>query len=95
MPHIGWNNLRILKQNHPILKDIPDGARTYFVHSFYGDAEDQDVILATSEYGKVFPAIVSTGNVIATQFHPEKSGDIGLRILKNFVAITRSCMKKT
>ena len=93
VPHMGWNNLRILKPNHPLLRDVPDGSRAYFVHSFYGDAEDQDVVLATSEYGKLFPAIVGAGNVLATQFHPEKSSDIGLRILRNFVAITRSHMK--
>ncbi len=89
IPHIGWNNLRILKPNHPLFAGIPDGTRAYFVHSFFGDAENQDAVLATTEYGKVFPAVVGIKHVLATQFHPEKSGDFGLRLLKNFIDITR------
>jgi len=89
VPQMGWNNLRILKPDHPFLTGIPDGSRAYFVHSFYGSVENQEVVLATTEYGKTFPAVVGVENVLATQFHPEKSGEIGLRLLRNFVAIIR------
>ncbi|UCD73281.1 MAG: imidazole glycerol phosphate synthase subunit HisH [Candidatus Bathyarchaeota archaeon] len=90
VPHMGWNNLSILKPKHPLLKGIPNQSRVYFVHSFYGDAEKQDIVIATSEYGRVFPAAVGTENVMATQFHPEKSGETGLQILKNFVTISKT-----
>lgn len=90
VPHIGWNNLSIMKPKHPLFKDIPNESRVYFVHSFYGDAENQDIVIATSEYGRVFPAAVGTDNVMATQFHPEKSGDTGLQILRNFVTISKT-----
>jgi glutamine amidotransferase len=90
VPHMGWNNLSILKPEHPIFKDVPNKSRVYFVHSFYGDTGDRDIVLATSEYGKVFPAVVATKNVIATQFHPEKSGETGLQILRNFVSIIKT-----
>ncbi|MCD1294854.1 imidazole glycerol phosphate synthase subunit HisH [Methanocella sp. CWC-04] len=84
VPHMGWNSLSI-KKKHPILKDIPDGSYVYFVHSYR--AEVSDNTLASSEYGGDFTAIVSNDaqNVVGTQFHPEKSGNIGLQMLKNFV----------
>jgi glutamine amidotransferase len=90
VPHMGWNNLSILKAKHPLLKGIPNESRVYFVHSFYGDAENKDIVIATSEYGRIFPAVVGTENVMATQFHPEKSGDTGLHILRNFVTMTKA-----
>ena len=92
VPHIGWNNLKVLQPEHPLFRDVTDGARVYFVHSFYGDTQDQDTVIATSEYGVVFPAAIAVRNVLATQFHPEKSGKIGLQILRNFVAIVRQDM---
>jgi len=88
VPHMGWNNLRILKPQHPLLRRVPEGSRMYFVHSYYGDIEDEDSILATSQYGKPFPAAIAVNNTFATQFHPEKSSKAGLQILKNFVEIT-------
>jgi glutamine amidotransferase len=85
VPHIGWNNIRI-KQDHPLFRDIPDGSFVYFVHSYYVDTAEENT-LASCEYGLEYSASVvnSKGNVMVTQFHPEKSGDIGLKILKNFV----------
>ncbi|AKB35432.1 Imidazole glycerol phosphate synthase amidotransferase subunit [Methanosarcina siciliae C2J] len=85
VPHMGWNNIRI-KQDHPLFKDIPDGSFVYFVHSYYVDTAAENT-LASCEYGLDFSASVvnSKGNVMGTQFHPEKSGATGLRILKNFV----------
>lgn len=92
VPHIGWNSL-IIKRDIPILKDIykqqmlsNNGSFVYFVHSYYVHADDR-YIAASCDYGIEFPAIITndTGNVIGTQFHPEKSGTIGLKILKNFV----------
>jgi len=85
VPHMGWNNIRI-KKDHPLFKDIPDGSFVYFVHSYYVDTAAENT-LASCEYGLDFSASVvnSKGNVMGTQFHPEKSGATGLRILKNFV----------
>ncbi|WP_440945639.1 imidazole glycerol phosphate synthase subunit HisH [Methanosarcina sp. T3] len=85
VPHIGWNNIRI-KQDHPLFKGIPDGSFVYFVHSYYVDTAAENT-LASCGYGLDFSASVvnSKGNVMGTQFHPEKSGATGLKILKNFV----------
>jgi len=85
VPHMGWNNIRI-KQDHPLFKGIPDGSFVYFVHSYYVDTAAENT-LASCEYGLGFSASVvnSKGNVMGTQFHPEKSGATGLKILKNFV----------
>lgn len=87
VPHIGWNNIKIT-QGHPLFKGIPDRAFVYFVHSYYVDT-DPEHTLAACEYGLEFAASVvnSEGNVMGTQFHPEKSGDFGLQILKNFVSM--------
>ena len=83
VPHMGWNSLRIRKPKHPIMKNTPQGAYVYFVHSFY--AKDcEDAIVADAEYGVTVPATVAAGNVCGCQFHPEKSGDVGLAILRAF-----------
>ena len=82
IPHIGWNYLKI-KENNPLLKYISDGDFVYFVHSFYATGCD-DAIIATTEYGKEMTAAVAKDNIYGCQFHPEKSGDIGLKILKAF-----------
>ena len=82
IPHIGYNAL-IFKKNHPLFKYIKDGDYVYFVHSFYAkDCEDS--LLATTEYDKELTAIVGKENVMGCQFHPEKSGEIGLNILRAF-----------
>lgn len=84
VPHMGWNSLSFRK-SHPLLKGIPDGSYVYFVHSYRPGVNSNTV--ASSDYGGEFTAIVENdaGNVAGTQFHPEKSGDVGLRMLKNFV----------
>lgn len=86
VPHMGWNQLRI-RRDHPVFRGI-DGGYAYFVHSYYAEPDDQNAIVATSDYGVDFPAIIANerGNVFGTQFHPEKSGDVGLTILRNFTA---------
>lgn len=83
IPQIGWNSLEFHGSKHPVFKDVPDGAFVYFVHSFYGDA-DESQLAATCDYGKTVTAAVTEGNVIGCQFHPEKSGEVGLSILKDF-----------
>lgn len=87
IPHMGWNSLTI-KSDHRLFRDIPTGTYVYFVHSYYTDCATE-YILASSEYGKEFAAAVvnKEGNVMGTQFHPEKSGDMGLNILENFVGM--------
>ena len=82
IPHIGWNALH-LTTDHPLWKYIKNGDFVYFVHSFYGTDCDESVI-ATAEYGKELTAAVAQGNVMGCQFHPEKSGEVGLNILKAF-----------
>ena len=83
IPHIGWNGL-ILKKESPLMKYINPGDCVYFVHSFYAADCDASVI-ATAEYGAELTAAVADGNVLGCQFHPEKSGEVGLKILKAFV----------
>ena len=85
VPHMGWNNIKI-NQDHPLFDGIPDNSFVYFVHSYYVDSSSENT-LATCNYGLDFSASVvnSRGNVMGTQFHPEKSGVVGLKILKNFV----------
>ena len=82
IPHIGWNALEVCKP-HPIFRDVKPGDCVYFVHSYYGVNCDASVI-ATAEYGAPLTAAVAKGNVCGCQFHPEKSGDVGLGILKAF-----------
>jgi glutamine amidotransferase len=84
VPHIGWNALR-LHGSPRLLAGIEEGAYVYFVHSYYPEPQDSSVIAATSDYGMPFCCAVERGNAAATQFHPEKSGAIGLQILRNFV----------
>ena len=83
VPHMGWNNVKVLRRP-PIFDGIDDESFFYFVHSFYVAPDDRDVIAATTEYGVTFTSMVWKENIIATQFHPEKSQDAGLRILSNF-----------
>lgn len=82
IPHIGWNGLRFKKEN-PLFRYIQDGDCVYFVHSYYG-ANCDDAVIATTEYGAELTAAVAKGNVYGCQFHPEKSGPVGLAILKAF-----------
>lgn len=84
IPHMGWNNIHITKDSK-ILKNIGDEPYVYFVHSYYVEAEDSSVVSAYTEYGQRLDIAVEKDNVFATQFHPEKSGDTGMEILKNFI----------
>jgi len=85
VPHMGWNELEV-ERDHPLVEGV-DGEYAYFVHSYYAEPDDPDAVVATADYGVDFPAVVANeaGNVFGTQFHPEKSGETGLRILRNFV----------
>ena len=86
IPHIGWNSL-MLKNNGRLFQGIEQDAYVYFVHSFYLKAEEEDIVKATTKYGVDIHASVEKDNVFACQFHPEKSSDVGIQILKNFVEI--------
>jgi glutamine amidotransferase len=88
VPQIGWNQLHLTKPECPIFKGLREGSYVYFVHSFYPEPSDPSIIAAETEYGQVFPSAVWKDNVFATQFHPEKSQEAGLTILRNFVALT-------
>jgi len=91
LPHIGWNQV-VRRRDHPLFGGIADGADFYFVHSYAGaptDATD-DVILAETEHGTRFVSAVARGNLLGVQFHPERSGDDGLRLLANFVSLVRA-----
>lgn len=86
VPHMGWNQVRIVRP-HPIFDGIPDGSNFYFVHSYYPRPDDGAIVIGETEYGVTFPSVVARDNVVATQFHPEKSGDMGLRMYENFLRI--------
>ncbi len=86
VPHIGWNALHILKKDNPLLKYTREGDYVYYVHSFYAKDCPQ-ALVAVSEYGVQVPGVVANGNVYGTQFHPEKSGNVGLKMLKAFSEI--------
>ena len=87
-PQMGWNTLNI-EQSHPMLDGVKDGSYVYFVHSYYPKPIDSDVVVATTEYGVRFASMVAKKNLLATQFHPEKSSKTGLMMLKNFVRIVK------
>jgi len=84
IPHMGWNIVNIKKES-PLFDSVPDKSYFYFVHSYYVIPEDKDIISATTEYGIEFTSAIWKNNIMATQFHPEKSQKLGLKILKNFV----------
>ncbi len=86
VPHMGWNRVRYT-QEHPIFENIPDNSYFYFVHSYYPQPADPAVTIGETDYGVTFPAVIARDNVVATQFHPEKSGEMGLRMYGNFLRI--------
>jgi glutamine amidotransferase len=94
VPHMGWNQVN-RKMEHAIFAGIPDGTNFYFVHSYYADPEDKSVIAATTDYGVTFCSMIIKSNLIATQFHPEKSGEIGLRMYTNFLNMAFNQEKKS
>lgn len=85
IPQIGWNSLKIEQSACPLFRGIPDGSYVYFVHSFHPKPTDPSIIATSTDYGGDFASAVWKDNVYATQFHPEKSQGVGLRLLKNFV----------
>jgi glutamine amidotransferase len=100
VPHIGWNQLKLARSasaegrqgrqvtnDCPLLKDIPDGSYVYFCHSYYPQPQDASVVAATCDYGIDFACLIWQENIFGAQFHPEKSQEIGMRLLKNFVAL--------
>ncbi len=87
VPHMGWNAVRVT-QPHPILVYLRPGDEFYFVHSYYPEPADPDCVYATSEYGLPFAVAIGKNNLFAVQFHAEKSGPLGLRLLKNFAEWT-------
>ena len=86
IPHMGWNQVK-QKVKHPIFTGIPDNTNFYFVHSYYGNPEDKAVIAGETEYSAIIPSVIIKGNLIATQFHPEKSGELGLKFYDNFLKL--------
>jgi glutamine amidotransferase len=92
VPQIGWNQLEILQPECPLYRGIPSGSYVYFVHSFFPRPQDASIVATRTDYGQTFASSVWRKNVFATQFHPEKSQKIGLRLLSNFVDITRGAI---
>ena len=86
IPHIGWNSLRFMNDGR-LFRNIDDDAYVYFVHSYFLKAKEPEIVKAVTEYGTIIDASVEKNNIFACQFHPEKSGDVGLQILKNFAEI--------
>lgn len=89
LPHIGWNQVRSVR-SHPLFDDIPDGAEFYFVHSYAGRPIDPGDVVATTEHGGSFVSAVARGHVLGVQFHPERSGRDGLRLLDDFLGFART-----
>jgi len=84
IPHMGWNQVKQMV-SHPIFHGIPDEANFYFVHSYYVEPEDSSLVAGETEYGIPICSVIARDNLIATQFHPEKSGEVGLQIYDNFI----------
>lgn len=85
-PHMGWNQVKQTAK-HPFFEGIPDNANFYFVHSYYPEPDDTSIVAGETEYGIRFCSAIARGNLVATQFHPEKSGDLGLRMYDNFIKL--------
>jgi glutamine amidotransferase len=84
IPHMGWNQVK-QRAAHPIFNGIPDEANFYFVHSYYVEPDDRSLVVGETEYGISLCSVITRGNLVATQFHPEKSGEVGLRFYDNFL----------
>jgi len=83
VPHMGWNQVK-QRVIHPAFESIPDESNFYFVHSYYGEPEDKSLVAGETEYGVTMGSVIARGNLLATQFHPEKSGELGLKMYDNF-----------
>ena len=86
IPHMGWNNVSLVRDS-PLTRGIKDNCLFYFVHSYYPLPEQEKAVIGETEYGLRFPSIIGGGSVYATQFHPEKSGEMGLKLLRNFLEL--------
>ena len=84
IPHMGWNTITI-KNHHPLLRDLGDQPRFYFVHSYHAQCKNPENVVAQTEYGYSFPSMITQENIVGVQFHPERSHKFGMKILKNFV----------
>lgn len=93
VPHMGWNNLKI-KGKSRFLEGVKDGAWVYFVHSYRTVPSSKKLVVATSDYGATVPAVVEQGNLVGVQFHPEKSGEEGARMIKNFLSMCKEAKEK-
>ena len=89
IPQIGWNQIEIVQPECPIFRGVENGSHVYFVHSFYPQPEDNSIVATRTTYGVDFVSAVWRENVFATQFHPEKSQKVGLKVLENFVNLTK------
>ena len=89
IPHMGWNQLK-QRASHPIFSGIPDEADFYFTHSFYAEPEDESIVAGTTSYGLPMCSMIIRDSLIATQFHPEKSGECGLKMYANFLKMALS-----
>jgi imidazole glycerol-phosphate synthase subunit HisH len=90
VPQIGWNQLEVTRADCPLYRGIPSGSHMYFVHSYFPKPEDESIVATRTTYGDTFASSVWRGNVFATQFHPEKSQAIGLKLLENFVSLAEN-----
>ena len=86
VPHMGWNQVKQLV-SHPVFDGIPDEANFYFVHSYYAEPDDKSLVAGETEYGIRLCSVIVGGNLVATQFHPEKSGEVGLKLYDNFIKL--------
>jgi glutamine amidotransferase len=86
IPHMGWNQVKQARP-HPIFEGIPDNSNFYFVHSYYAEPEDESAVVGKTDYGVIFCSVLAKDNLIATQFHPEKSGAMGLKFYANFIKL--------
>ena len=94
IPHMGWNQVKQMI-SHPVFEGIPDEANFYFVHSYYVEPEDRSLVAGETEYGIRICSVIARGNLVATQFHPEKSGEIGLKLYDNFIRLALATKGRT
>src|SRR5881396_3085933 len=93
VPQIGWNEIRLAQVACPLLRGIKDGSYFYFVHSFFPKPKDESIVAARTDYGESFASAIWRDNIFATQFHPEKSQAVGLRLLQNFVELANGNLR--
>ena len=94
IPHMGWNQVKQWS-SHPVFDGIPDGANFYFVHSYYVEPDDKSLVAGETDYGIPMCSVIARGNLVATQFHPEKSGEFGLKMYSNFIKLAMTSNKQT